>query len=153
MTSCVAYLINQYPSVSHTFIRREIRALERRGWTVQRIALRGWDLPLVDALDLAERDRTRYVLKGGSASLLASLLRSACRSPRRFIAALRLAWQMAGDSQRAWPVHLAYLAQACRVHEWTAESGARPPLPPLPPNPPASPTRHPAPPPTPLSVT
>ena len=26
----IAYFTNQYPKVSHTFIRREIRALERR---------------------------------------------------------------------------------------------------------------------------
>ena len=27
----IAYLINQYPAISHTFIRREIRALEDMG--------------------------------------------------------------------------------------------------------------------------
>src|SRR5205085_8481529 len=36
----VAYLINRYPAVSHSFIRREILALERQGIEVQRIALR-----------------------------------------------------------------------------------------------------------------
>ena len=51
----IAYLINQYPKVSHTFIRREILALERRGITVSRIALRGWDIPLVGEDDLRER--------------------------------------------------------------------------------------------------
>ena len=44
----VAYLVNQYPAVSHTFIRREILALERQGVTVDRFSLTGWDLPLVD---------------------------------------------------------------------------------------------------------
>ena len=43
----VAYLVNQYPRVSHSFIRREILALEGRGLEVQRIALRGWDDALV----------------------------------------------------------------------------------------------------------
>lgn len=36
----IAYFINQYPKVSHSFIRREILALERQGFEVQRIALR-----------------------------------------------------------------------------------------------------------------
>jgi len=27
----LAYLVNRYPSISHSFIRREIEALERRG--------------------------------------------------------------------------------------------------------------------------
>ena len=51
----VAYLINQYPKVSHTFIRREIAALERQGVTVQRFALRGWDAEVADPEDAAER--------------------------------------------------------------------------------------------------
>ena len=28
----IAYLVNQYPKVSHTFIRREIQALEALGY-------------------------------------------------------------------------------------------------------------------------
>ena len=36
----LAYFVNQYPKVSHTFIRREIRALEALGFEIQRYALR-----------------------------------------------------------------------------------------------------------------
>ncbi len=123
--SQVAYLVNQYPAVSHTFIRREILALERQGWTVQRIALRGWDLPLVDPLDLQERERTRYVLQAGIGALLGATVRCALRSPRQFVAALRLAWTMAKTSHRPLPVHCAYLAEACLIREWTAETGSQ----------------------------
>jgi hypothetical protein len=45
--------------VSHVFIRREIQALERRGIEVMRIALRGWDVELVDEEDHFERRCTR----------------------------------------------------------------------------------------------
>ena len=45
----VAYLVNQYPKVSHTFIRREILALERQGTAVARYALRGWDAEVADS--------------------------------------------------------------------------------------------------------
>ena len=55
MTLCIAYLVNQYPKVSHSFIRREILALERQGMEVQRIALRGWDAELVDDGDITEK--------------------------------------------------------------------------------------------------
>jgi hypothetical protein len=37
----IAYLVNQFPKGSHTFIRRETLALERQGIEVFRIALRG----------------------------------------------------------------------------------------------------------------
>ena len=30
----LCYLVSQYPKVSHSFIRREILALERRGWQI-----------------------------------------------------------------------------------------------------------------------
>ena len=70
----VAYLVNQYPSVSHTFIRREIHALERQGVQVDRISLRGWELTLVDPQDIAERKLTRYVLQGCAMRLLATAI-------------------------------------------------------------------------------
>ena len=60
----IAYLINQYPKVSHSFIRREILALEQNGVNILRIALRGWDDEIVDEVDALERKRTRYVLRG-----------------------------------------------------------------------------------------
>jgi glycosyltransferase involved in cell wall biosynthesis len=62
----VAYLVNQYPKVSHTFVRREIQALEQEGVSVTRFALRGWDADVTDEADLQERARTQYVLEGGA---------------------------------------------------------------------------------------
>src|SRR5258708_16598327 len=87
----VAYLVNQYPKVSHTFIRREILALERQGIEVQRIALRGWDADLVDAGDQAEQERTEYVLRQGTLSLILALLRICITTPQRFFSSLGLA--------------------------------------------------------------
>ena len=43
MSSKIAYFINRYPRVGYSFIRREILALERQGFDILRIALRGWD--------------------------------------------------------------------------------------------------------------
>lgn len=58
----ITYLINQYPKVSHSFIRREILALEKQGFDVQRIAQRGWGDTLVDSQDLSERKRRNTLL-------------------------------------------------------------------------------------------
>jgi colanic acid/amylovoran biosynthesis glycosyltransferase len=111
----VAYLVNQYPAVSHTFIRREIEALERLGAVVQRIALRGWDVVVVDAADKSEQTKTHYVLQRGVAALLVALVRQLLRSPRLTLRALRLAADMSRSSDRSTAVHLAYLAEACVV--------------------------------------
>jgi glycosyltransferase involved in cell wall biosynthesis len=120
----IAYLVNQYPKVSHSFVRREILALERLGLEVQRLALRGWEGELVDEADRAERRRTRYVLKEGVTGLVAAPVRAAIASPWRFASALRLAARMARRADRPLPYHLAYLAEACRILPWLRESGA-----------------------------
>jgi len=120
----IAYFINQYPKVSHSFIRREILALERRGFAVQRIALRGWDGELVDAEDQQERERTRYVLQGGLFALPRAVLWMMLISPARFLAALGLAIRMGWRAERPLPYHLVYLAEACRMLPWLKSYGA-----------------------------
>ena len=120
----IAYFINQYPKVSHSFIRREILALERQGFAVQRIALRGWDAELVDAEDESERSKTHYVLQGGVQSLLMPVLQALRAQPRRFLAALWLSLRMGQRADRSWPYHLIYLAEACRLLPWLQAFGA-----------------------------
>jgi colanic acid/amylovoran biosynthesis glycosyltransferase len=121
----IAYLVNQYPKVSHSFIRREILALERQGFEVERIALRGWGDALVDPQDLHERAQTRYVLQGGAAGLALAVLRQFAAAPVRFMQAFALALRMGRRAARPWPVHLVYLAEACRMVPWLRNSGAR----------------------------
>ncbi len=120
----VAYFINQYPKVSHSFIRREILALERQGFEVQRIALRGWDGDAVDSEDLQERDKTSYVLQDGIWCLLASTFSMLLNRPRQFLQALRQALKMSHRADRPWPFHLVYLAEACRIVPWMQSFGA-----------------------------
>ena len=124
MSSRIAYFVNQYPKVSHSFIRREILALERRGFEVQRIALRGWDGELVDAEDRQERDRTRYVLREGLPALFWSVLRTLLAAPARFFSAAGLAIRMGRGAERPLPYHLAYFAEACRMLPWLKAFGA-----------------------------
>ena len=120
----VAYLVNQYPKVSHTFVRREILALERRGITVKRFAMRGWDQPVADPQDELERSRTRYLLRHGAAALIGATLRTLFAAPRRFLAALSLAVRMGRHADRALAYHLVYLAEACCVLGWLRRAGA-----------------------------
>jgi colanic acid/amylovoran biosynthesis glycosyltransferase len=119
----IAYLINQYPMVSHVFIRREILALERRGVMVTRIALRGWYGELVDEEDQLERKRTRYALRGGMPALLLAVARMLVTRPVRLTKALGLALYMGRRAERPLPLHLVYLAEACRVVPWLRAEG------------------------------
>ena len=121
----VAYLVNQYPMVSHSFIRREILALERHGVRVQRIALRGWTGPLAGADDLQERERTQHVLAGGTAALIAGLARMVVSRPGLSLSVLGQALRMSRGSDRSLPYHLVYFAEACVAAHWIERSGAR----------------------------
>lgn len=120
----VAYFVNQYPKVSHSFIRREILALERQGVDVSRIALRGWNEAVIDEDDIAEKDKTRYVLKGGLPALAAGTLKRLVRSPVRFAAAARMALSMSARSDRPLLYHLVSLGEACCVFDLLKQSGA-----------------------------
>jgi glycosyltransferase involved in cell wall biosynthesis len=111
----ITYFVNHYPKVSHSFIRREVLALERLGFEVQRVALRGWSDSLPDDDDQRERNRTAYVLRRGLASLILPTLRVIITSPGHFLAALKVAIGMARDSERSLPYHLVYLAEACEL--------------------------------------
>lgn len=125
MTAKVAYLINQYPKISHAFIRREILALERQGLDIQRIALRGWDAAVIDAEDRDEQQRTRYVLQGGLWPLLAAMLRILFTDLDHFLSALTLAIRIGWRADRSLRYHLVSLAEACSILPWLKSSGAR----------------------------
>jgi glycosyltransferase involved in cell wall biosynthesis len=120
----IAYFINQYPKVSHTFIRREIFALERLGFEVERLALRGWTERVPDPVDVAEQGRTRYVLMVGVGGLVLPALAQLARSPARLGAALKLAFRLSGRSDRRLLLHLFRVIEACRLVRFLRDSGA-----------------------------
>lgn len=119
----IAYLVNQYPKVSHTFIRREILALERQGFSVARYSVRGWEAELADPVDDVERNRTKYLLRGGLGPLFRAAVRSMVKQPRASFAAIRMALSMSRKSVRPWPYHLIWFAQACLLKEWLVAEG------------------------------
>lgn len=119
----VAYFINQYPKISHAFIRREIMALERRGFDIQRFALRGWDAEVIDEEDQEERRRTRYVLKDGVGPLCTAMVRTLLAHPARFFSALGLAIRTGWRAERPLRYHLVCFAEACRLLPWLKEAG------------------------------
>jgi glycosyltransferase involved in cell wall biosynthesis len=118
----IAYLINQYPAVSHSFIRREIQALERRGLEVLRFSARPSG-DLVDVADKEEASRTRVLLASGWAVLAMATLGAVVQHPRRFAKALRVAASMARQSDGGFLRHMIYLAEACLLGRWLQDAG------------------------------
>lgn len=119
----VACLVNQYPTPTHSFIRREIAALERSGVMIERIAIRRSETPLVDPADLREANRTRVILEAGFLRILGTAVHCAATRPRRFARALVCALALARHGDRGVLRHLAYLAEACTLRRWCEQSG------------------------------
>jgi len=115
----IAYLINQYPHVSHSFIRREIAALEANGVEVQRFSIRRPTVKLTDPADVSEAAKTTVLLDAGVAGLAASALKTAASRPLRFCRAMQMAWRLGRRSERGVLRHMVYVAEACMLLKLT----------------------------------
>jgi colanic acid/amylovoran biosynthesis glycosyltransferase len=118
----IVYLINQYPAVTHTFIKREVLALERRGIEVIRVAARAGS-NLVDPGDKDETRRTTYLLRR-PLGLLKALIGFLILRPHRFAAALATTFRLMRMSDRGPVLHILYLIEACGVAALVRETGA-----------------------------
>ena len=86
----IAYLASRYPAVSHTFIRREIAALRRRGVRIDTFSLRASD-ELLSATDREEHAATTAIVPAKPLRFVADHLSAFLGAPLRYVATLRLA--------------------------------------------------------------
>lgn len=121
----VAYLINQYPGISHTFIRREILALEAAGVAVSRFAMRGWADKMADPADELERNRTRYVLQGGVGAVLIACFLLLLTRPGAWLGALADAFRLSRGGDRPLPYYAIYFGEATLLSRWIQSAGVQ----------------------------
>ncbi len=112
----VLYLVNQYPKNSHTFVRREILAVESQGIDVLRVSIRPADADYVEPADQEESKKTIFLLQRGAFSLLGPLLKMLFRHPLRFFRGLRQSLRLARGAEKSLGYHLAYFAEACALY-------------------------------------
>ena len=109
----IAYLVNQYPAVSHSFIRREIAGVEAAGYEVMRFSIRLAGASLPDARDRAEAELTTTILAQSTVSLIFAFLFTLVERPRALMRALRTSRRMTvGKRHRLVPT-MAYVVEAC----------------------------------------
>ncbi|MEO1493032.1 MAG: glycosyltransferase family 4 protein [Pseudomonadota bacterium] len=121
----VGYLVNTYPTISSTFIRREIHAVEDLGATVVRYAVRRWDDEFVDPDDRSEAARTTYLLSGRAGPLITTFLLTCMISPLRILRALGLTTRLIRNAGGGLIRHLAYLMEAAALKRATEADGVR----------------------------
>jgi colanic acid/amylovoran biosynthesis glycosyltransferase len=117
----IGYLTNVYPKQSHSFIRREIAAVEALGHEVRRYSIRHSGT-LVDAADLAELERTAVLLQAGAIAIALSVA-VALRRPGAFVSALGLAISVGRRSTPGALRYLAYFVEACLLLRWCRRDG------------------------------
>ena len=109
----IAYLVNKYPAISHSFIRREIAGIEGAGGTVFRFSVRNSDPELLpDIRDKREYEKTEVILENNWFGLVLQMFIKALASPIKFADAVRVAF--AGSSFRPSDLirRIAYIAEA-----------------------------------------
>lgn len=121
----VAYFVNQYPMVSHSFIRREIQALELQGCEVARFALRSDPQTLVEEHDKQELAKTRFVLKQSIPTILKAVFTQLRSNPTAFLKALKLMFKVGWRSEAGLIRHFIYFVEACLISEWLKETNSQ----------------------------
>lgn len=119
----IAYLVNQYPKTSHSFIRREILALEKLGVPISRFSIRSINSEIVDEADQQEAEKTRYILDVGALGLVSGLIQAFVQHPLRLLKTAGFTLKIGWGSDRGVLLNLAYLAEACVLRRWMAEAG------------------------------
>jgi glycosyltransferase involved in cell wall biosynthesis len=119
----IAYLVNAYPKISHSFIRTEITALERMGIAVDRFTIRRSPEAFSDDEDKAEAAITTALLDGNARGLAAAVSRRFIRQPRGSFHALLQALR----SGRAQGIvkSCAYFAEAAALADYLERNAVR----------------------------
>lgn len=120
----ILYLVNGYPRPSHTFIRREIAALEELGVSVTRVSIRPLAAAPQDPDDRAEAARTEVLMAHGAWSLLPAVFATLLTRPFGFFRGMSSAVRLARRSEAGCLRHAAYFAQACRLAAIARRAGA-----------------------------
>ncbi len=111
----VAYLNTEYPSLSHTFIEREIRALRRHGARVQPFSVRPPNAGGRLGPEHEQAARETIVLLGRVPDLLLDAVAIALRHPLGVLRAIRESQRLACPGIRARLKSLAYVVEAMRL--------------------------------------
>jgi glycosyltransferase involved in cell wall biosynthesis len=124
--STVAYLLDQYPAISHSFILREVQVLRELDVDVKTFSIHRSDpTHLLAAQDREEFDATIALRPLKPGSLLLSHVKAFSRRPRTYVRTLREAIQLGRNSPRDVLWQLFYFAEAVPIWQLIAQHGAR----------------------------
>jgi glycosyltransferase involved in cell wall biosynthesis len=123
----IAYLVSQYPFISHTFILREVLALRALGFPIEVASINAPDRAgaALTEEERSEAARTYYVKAQSPARALLGHMSMLAASPLAYGRALRFAVRLGRTDLRALAYHLFYFAEAVLVARWMKRRGCR----------------------------
>jgi colanic acid/amylovoran biosynthesis glycosyltransferase len=114
----VGYLLHRFPGITDTFIKREIRCLQKAGTDIQVISVwKPLECETTPCIMSQWASDTYFVLPRSPLSIARSAAASVMRSPGRFIAAAHLAMSTRRPGIRGLAYQLAYFLEAVLVAE------------------------------------
>lgn len=120
----IAYLLHRFPAITDTFIKREIRSLQKAGTHVEVISV--WK-PLnreTTTAILAEwASDTYFLLPRSKLAIARTLLAWMMRSPAAFLGTLRLAWNTSQPGLRGFVYQMFYLLEAVLAADVLRKNG------------------------------
>lgn len=121
----VAYLVNQYPKVSHTFIRREIQAIERHGVEVTRFSLRSENFEGLGQEDKEEYRLTTFILNEPKIRLLKTFFGWLLRNPHDVLNLIILIFSTNKKSSKSFYKHIVCAIEASFVAKVCQKDGCQ----------------------------
>ncbi len=121
----VAYLLSQYPALTHTYLLREVLELRKIGMDIRTISIRAPDRA-VDSLSGAEREEaagTFYVKSGGMGSAAVAHANFLFRRPGDWFRGLGYALRLSRRNPGKLLHHLFYFVEAVIVGCWMERQG------------------------------
>lgn len=116
----IAYLVSQYPAISHTFILREILFLKQQGFDIQTASINAPDRP-PERLTFDEKREaacTQYIKTAGASGALKSLLLTLATHPVGVVRGLVTVARLARFDLKRLVFHLFYFVEALLVGQW-----------------------------------
>lgn len=120
----LAYLVSDYPKVSHTFILREVLQLRQRGFDIEVASINLPDSHVEDMTpdERGEVRRTYYVKRHGVLGALAAHLHG-LRRPAAWLRGLRFALSLGGWNLRQKAYAVFYFTEALMLARWMEGHG------------------------------
>lgn len=123
----LAYLVSQYPAVSHTFVLREVRSLRNAGFDIQVASINAPDRPrrVLTFEEREEAESTYYVKAEGPKGALQGLLLTLLESPVAWLRGLIYALRLAGTDLKKILYAFFYFTEAVMIGRWMRTVGAK----------------------------